>query len=56
MQLLAAANQRQLRHSNTQTGHMDWETGSSLMTRLPNFQMNHGDSEIFNLTYVDATN
>ena len=36
---------------------MDWETSSSLMAQLPNFQMNHGDSEILNLSYrLDATN
>ena len=39
------------------TGHTDWETRGSLMARLPNFQMNHGDSGILNLTYrLDATN
>ena len=31
------------------TGHTDWGTGGSLMARLPNFQMNHRDSEILNL-------
>ena len=39
------------------TGHTDWETGGSRMVCLPDFQMNHGDSGIFNLTYrLDATN
>ena len=39
------------------TGQTDWEIGGSLMARLPNFQMNHGDSGILNLTYrLDATN
>ena len=39
------------------TGHTDWETRGSLMARLPNFQMNHGDSGILSLTYrLDATN
>ena len=37
-------------------GQTDWDTGGSLMALLPNFQMNHGGSKIFNLTYVlDAT-
>ena len=39
------------------TGHTDRETGGSRMVRLPDFQMNHGDSGILNLTYrLDATN
>ena len=32
------------------TGHTNWETGGSLVARLPNFQMNHWDSGILNLT------
>ena len=32
------------------TGHTDWETGGSLIARLPNFQTNHQDSGILNLT------
>ena len=39
------------------TSHKNWERGDSLLARLPNFQMNHGDSGILNLTYMlDATN
>ena len=39
------------------TGHTDWETGGALMAPLPNFQMNHRDSGILNLTYrLVATN
>ena len=55
---MAAANQRQLRHSNTRrTGYTDRETVGSLMVPVPDFQMNHGDSGILNLTYrLDATN
>ena len=43
-------NQRQLRHSNTQNRTYGLGTCGSLMARLPNFQMNHGDSGILNLT------
>ena len=54
---MAAANQRQLRLSNTQNRTYGSETGGPLMVRLPDFQMNHGDSGILNLTYrLDATN
>ena len=30
---------------------MDWETGGSLTARLHNFQMNHEDRGILNITY-----
>ena len=54
---MASAKQRQLPHSTHRTGHEDQETGGSLMVRLHEFQMNHGDSRILNLTYrLDATN